>query len=71
MDTKNKLTASSGRMTRLVRHLGDFDVWYLPCERCGYDAAKSSKADVKYCWKCGNRVYRDFTDRALKSLPNV
>lgn len=54
---------------RVVRCLGDFDVWYLPCERCGYDTAKSSKEDVKYCWKCGNRIYRDFTDRALKSPP--
>ena len=50
------------------RTLGDFDVWYKPCTRCGYDTAKSTKPKDgnKRCWKCGNFVQRDYTDRALK-----
>lgn len=50
------------------RTLGDFDVWYKPCTRCGYDTAKSTKPKDgnKTCWKCGNFVQRDYTDRALK-----
>ena len=50
------------------RVLGDFDVWYKPCTRCGYDTGKSTKPKDgnKTCWKCGNFVQRDYTDRALK-----
>lgn len=48
--------------------LGDYDIWYLPCKNCGYDTAKSvlPKGEAKRCWKCGRRVSRDFTKRALK-----
>ena len=48
--------------------LNDFDVWYKPCERCGYDTAKSTKPkeNNKTCWKCGNFVSRDYSERALK-----
>jgi len=53
--------------TKPERKLGDYDVWYKPCERCGYDNGKCPKPmDNKKCWRCGNRVDRDFTDRALK-----
>lgn len=46
---------------------GDFDVWYKPCEKCGYDSGKSSNKTDR-CWKCGNKLYRDFTHRALKPI---
>lgn len=48
--------------------LGDFDVWYEPCEKCGYDTGKSEvpKDGNKTCWKCGNFVRRDYSARALK-----
>lgn len=54
--------------TKPKRTLGDFDVWYKPCTRCGYDTGKSTKPKYgnKTCWKCGNFVQRDYTDRALK-----
>jgi len=50
------------------RTLGDYDVWYKECERCGYDTGKSTKPKEgnKTCWKCGNYVKRDYSDRALK-----
>ena len=50
------------------RTLGDYDIWYKPCERCGYDTGKSIKPKEgnKTCWKCGNYVKRDYSDRALK-----
>lgn len=50
------------------RKSGDFDVWYQPCGRCGYDTAKSvpPKEGNKTCWRCGNFVYRDYSERALK-----
>lgn len=47
--------------------IGDYDIWYKPCDHCGYDTGKSaSNPPVKYCWKCGRRVRRDFSERALK-----
>lgn len=46
--------------------LGDYDIWYKPCKRCGYDTAKSSKRSENRCWKCGNTIQRDYSDRALK-----
>ena len=50
--------------------LGDYDVWYQPCEKCGYDTGKSEipKDGNKRCWKCGNYVKRDYTARALKKV---
>jgi len=54
------------------RTLGDYNVWYQPCERCGYDTAKSTlpKEGNKTCWKCGYSVERDYSERALKPKPN-
>ena len=45
------------------RKMSDFDVWHLPCGRCGFDPGKGASNS---CWKCGFRLQRDFTDRALK-----
>jgi len=51
----------------MSRTLGDYDIWYKKCERCGYDTGKCPKPmENKTCWQCGNRVQRDLTDRALK-----
>lgn len=44
----------------------DYDVWYQVCENCGYDTAKSTTKSKNQCWKCGRRIMRDFSDRALK-----
>lgn len=46
----------------------DYDVWYQPCEKCGYDTAKSTKPKEgnKTCWQCGSYVRRDYSERALK-----
>ena len=54
----------------MSRKLGDYDVWYKKCERCGYDTGKSTtpKDGNKTCWKCGNYVNRDYSDRALKKV---
>lgn len=50
--------------------LGDFDVWYQPCTKCGYDTGKSSipKEGNKTCWRCGNYISRDYSARALKKV---
>ena len=52
----------------MERKLGDYDIWYQKCEKCGYDTGKSTvpKDGNKTCWKCGNYVKRDYSDRALK-----
>ena len=47
--------------------LGDYDVWYKPCSKCGYDTARSTERSKPRCWKCGNRIARDYSDRALKA----
>jgi len=51
-----------------MRKIGDYDTWYKPCDRCGHDTAKSTppKEGNKRCWKCGDYVKRDYSDRALK-----
>lgn len=49
-----------------MRKLGDYDIWYEPCEHCGYDTAKSRKLEDPRCWKCGRLIKRDYSDRALK-----
>jgi predicted nucleic acid-binding Zn ribbon protein len=51
------------------RRLGDYDIWYKPCENCGYDTAKSREfKDTPRCWRCGGRIRRDFSERALKKI---
>jgi len=53
-----------------ARTVGDYDVWHQPCSECGTDPGKGTELrpeeDFKRCAKCGNRLRRDFTDRALK-----
>lgn len=55
----------------MSKKLSDYDVYYKPCKNCGYDTGKSTllkeKESFKRCWKCGQRVERDFSDRALKN----
>lgn len=53
------------------RKLGDYERWYKPCKKCGYDTGKSTpppEGENKRCWKCGEFVERDYTDRSLKNL---
>lgn len=51
----------------MSRTLGDYDIWYKPCTKCGYDTGKScQKENRPRCWKCGEHIERDFSDRALK-----
>jgi predicted RNA-binding Zn-ribbon protein involved in translation (DUF1610 family) len=50
-----------------AKTLSDYDIWYMPCSMCGYDTAKATKLTIPNCWKCGNHIVRDFSDRALKN----
>lgn len=52
------------------RKLGDYDRWFKPCNRCGYDTGKASVKTKNICWKCGNVLQRDYSDRALKHITN-
>ena len=65
MNANNNIHEQGGIMSR---KLGDYDVWYQPCEKCGYDTGKSTipKEGNKTCWRCGNFVKRDYSDRTLK-----
>ena len=47
--------------------LGDYDRWFKPCEKCGHDSGKAGEKSKAKCWKCGSPVYRDYSDRALKT----
>lgn len=49
-----------------MRTMDDYDRWFKPCGNCGYDTAKASKGCEPKCWKCGGRISRDYSDRALK-----
>lgn len=46
--------------------LNDYYRYFKPCENCGYDTAKAAKEQPARCWKCGNQIYRDYSERALK-----
>ena len=46
--------------------MSDYDRWFKPCEKCGYDAGKVSVRSSDKCWKCGHGLHRDYSDRALK-----
>lgn len=46
--------------------LSDYNIYYKPCEKCGYDTAAATKKTKPTCWKCGWRISRDYSDRALK-----
>lgn len=48
------------------RTLGDYDIWYEQCKKCGHDTGKSRKLEDPRCWKCGGRINRDYSERALK-----
>ena len=52
----------------MSKQLKDYDVWYKSCKKCGYKTYKSisPKTGIKYCWRCGNRLERDYNKRALK-----
>lgn len=50
-----------------MRKLGDFDRWFKSCSKCGFDSGKAGKDSLNKCWKCGNILNRDYSDRALKS----
>lgn len=46
--------------------LGDYDRWFKPCKKCGFDSGKKTLKCEARCWKCGSRISRDYSDRALK-----
>lgn len=52
------------------KKLGDYDIWYKPCENCGYNTGKSTGGSNR-CWKCGRTILRDYSDRALKIQPTM
>jgi tRNA(Ile2) C34 agmatinyltransferase TiaS len=52
--------------TKMSRKMGDYDRWFQPCTKCGYDTGKAGKKPGNRCWKCGNYLRRDYSDRALK-----
>lgn len=56
---------------KVSRKLGDYDRWFKPCAKCGFDAGKVSENTENRCWKCGYFLSRDYSDRALKKLDKV
>jgi len=52
----------------MAKTLGDFDIWFKPCDNCGYDTGRADDRKRKdpRCWKCGRKISRDYSDRALK-----
>lgn len=43
-----------------------FDIYYLPCENCGYQTGKCTEESNKKCWKCGKVIHRDRSYKTLK-----
>lgn len=51
--------------------LGDYDIWFKDCQKCGFKSGrKVDKCDDR-CWKCGSPIDRDYSDRALKKNRKV
>jgi len=48
---------------KYTQTLEDFNIWYKPCKKCGFNVGKSTSST---CWKCGRKLRRDFSTRALK-----
>ena len=46
--------------------LGDYDRWTKPCKKCSFANGKLGKESELRCWKCGYRLERDYSDKALK-----
>ena len=53
----------------MSKKLGDYDIWFKPCAHCGYDTGKATSKTKNRCWKCGRKIDRDYSIRALKT-PN-
>lgn len=49
-----------------IYKIKDYDIWYKDCRSCGYKTGKSTSTTKAKCWKCGSRIQRDFTERALR-----
>ena len=55
----------------------DYDIWFKPCEKCGFDTGRVAERRLsrfvhrERCWKCGGFLVRDFSDRALKPSPEL
>ena len=48
--------------------LSDYNRWFKPCKNCGYDTGNAGKYGKAVCWKCGRRLQRDYSERALKKI---
>lgn len=59
-------TDSSLYENHIARKLSDYDVWYEKCSTCEYDTGKSTVGSSNTCWKCGHKLTRDYSIRALK-----
>jgi len=49
-----------------LKVLGDYDIWFKPCNNCGYDTGKATAKSKPRCWRCGHNIVRDYSNRALK-----
>lgn len=54
------------KLEALMAKLGDYDRWFKPCANCGHDSGRKSDEFEARCWKCGRKIDRDYSDRALK-----
>ena len=44
----------------------DYDRWFEPCKKCGFDTGRAGINSKPICWRCGNQIRRDYSKRALK-----
>lgn len=51
--------------------LSEYNRWFKPCDRCGYDTGRASEKSEARCWKCGNFITRDYSNRALKNRKQI
>lgn len=51
----------------MATKINDYDIWFQPCNNCGYDTGKATAKSERRCWRCGQQISRDYSDRALKT----
>ncbi len=51
--------------------LGGYNRWFEACAKCGFDGGKACKKCEPKCWKCGGRLSRDYSERALKRTTGI
>ena len=62
-----QLTLDAEQDKKPARKMKEYDLWFKPCSKCGYNIGRMSESSERKCWKCGSHnLERDYSDKTLK-----